>query len=276
MGYSDVRRTIRPVAWPIGFSGVGFLVALIIKKLSPVPVTRLELSVIAFVVTSSSVLLLFPSVLEVPFGNVGIGDFVRRVGLSVPRKAHRHVLLGMIAAFLTLSGMFAGSMLSGEYVPSSATITLTQAVFSLTPGIWEEVLFRGVLMIVLIRMTRSFRKAALIQVLLFGLAHIKGVDLVAFVDAFSDAVLAVAFTYIAYETRSLLAGIVFHYLYDTFVFFPQLPGGAYSGFRDNALFFGGLWVATAVVLVCVKVLVEKFSIVSEFDPYSPHDPPGGE
>ena len=81
-------------------------------------------------------------------------------------------------------------------------------------------------------------------------------------------VLAVAFTYMAYRTRSLIPGIVFHYLHDTFVFFPQLPDGEYAGFRDNALFYAGLWVATVVAVVCVKILAERFSIVSDHDLYS--------
>lgn len=272
MSHSGLRRTIRSVAWPVGFSGSGFLVAFLIKKASPVPISRLEVSIIAFVVTSLCVLLLFPGVLQIPFGKVSIGAFVRRVGLSVPRRVHRHVLLGVVAAFLTLCGMLAGSILSGKWTPSSDTITLAQAVFSLTPGLWEEVLFRGVLMIVLLRMTGSFRKAAVIQILLFGLGHIKGTDLVAFVDAFSVMGLAVAFTYIAYKTRSLIPGVVFHYLHDTFVFFPQLPEGEYSGFRDNALFFGGLWVGTALVVVSVKILAERWSIVSDFDLYGPPEP----
>jgi membrane protease YdiL (CAAX protease family) len=238
------------------------------KKLLHMDLSKLEVAVIALVVTSLCVLLLFPRVFGIPFGRVSIRDFVVKVGLSLPRNPIRFVLLGILSALFTLSGMLIGSLLTGKFVLSFATITLAQAVFSLTPGIWEEVLFRGVLVIVLVRLTRSLKKACVIQVAIFGLAHIKGIDLLSFVDSFSVMILAIAFTFLAYKTRSLIPGIVFHYLHDTFLFFVQLPEGEYSGFRDNALFYAGLWAATALAVVCIKVLADTYSIVSERDPYS--------
>ena len=263
-----MRQTVRSIALPVAFSGIGLAIVFVLKKLLHVDLSKLELSIIAFITTSLSILLLFPKVFKIPFGKVSIGDFVKNVGLSIPRKTYKYVLLGIMAALFTLSGMLIGSILTGKFAFSLATITLAQAVFSLTPGIWEEVLFRGVMMIVLLRLTKSFKKACIIQIVIFGLAHIKGADLLSLVDSFSVMLLAVAFTYIAYKTRSLIPGIIFHCLHDTFLFFVQLPDGEYSGFRDNALFYGGLWIATALAAVCIKMLSEKCSIVNDYDFYS--------
>ena len=58
--------------------------------------------------------------------------------------------------------MIIASYYIGNYIPTFSTISLAQAVFSLTPGIWEEILFRGVIMIVLLRLTKSFKKAGVI------------------------------------------------------------------------------------------------------------------
>jgi membrane protease YdiL (CAAX protease family) len=268
MASSSLREKIRSIALPFALSGSGLGVAFALKKLLHVDLSKLELSVIALVVTSLCVLLLLPKVFKIPFGKVSIGYFIKNVGLSIPGKTHKFVLLGILAALFTLSGMLVGSMLTGKFVFTSDTITLGQAVFSLTPGIWEEVLFRGVIMIALLRLTKSFKKAAIIQVVIFGIGHVKGIDLEALVESFSVMVMAVAFTYIAYKTRSLIPGITFHYLHDTFLFFVQLPGGEYSGFRDNALFYAGLWTAVALAVLCIRIVADKCSIVSEYDFYS--------
>jgi membrane protease YdiL (CAAX protease family) len=268
MGISSVRKHIRSIALSIAFSGIGFAVVFILKTLLHVDLSKLEFSIVAFLITSLSVLLLFPKVFKIPFGRVSIGDFLTNAGLSKPPKPYRFLLLGIMAALFTLSGMLLGSILTGKFTFSFTTITLTQAVFSLTPGIWEEVLFRGVIIIVLLKLTKSYKKAFIIQIVIFGLAHIKGIDLLSLVDAFSVMILAVAFTYSAYKTKSLIPGIIFHYLHDTFLFFVQLPDGEYSGFHDNVLFFGALWIATALSVASIKRLSEKYSIINAYDFYA--------
>ena len=123
-------------------------------------------------------------------------------------------------------------------------------------------------MILLIRATKSFHKAFAIQVLLFGLAHIKGLDIVSLIDAFSVLILAIAFTYIVYKTRSLIPAIIFHYLHDTFLFAVQLPGGDYFGLKDNALFFSSFWVSIALSILVIRKLSERFAIHGQYDLYT--------
>ena len=267
MGVKEIRNKIRPISLSIGFSAIGFLVAFVLKKFLHIELSRLEISIIAFIVTSLSVLLLFPRVFKVPFGKVSIRDFVRKVGLYRPKRMYKFIFLGTTAALLTLIGMLIGSQLTGKFVFDKSTITLTQAVFSLTPGIWEEVLFRGVIMIVLIQLTKSFKKAFIIQIVLFGLVHIKGFDALSLVDAFSVGLIAIPLTYSAYKTKSLIPGIIFHYLHDTFLFAVQLPDGVYTGFRDNALFYGALWISIFVSVVFIRKATERFHISGEYDLY---------
>jgi hypothetical protein len=267
MSFSSVRQMIRSILLPIGFSAIGLGVVYALKTFCHVELPKSLASVIIFLVTSLCVILLFPKVYKIPFGKVSISDFMKNVGLSKPPMTYKFVLLGIVAAIFTLSGMLIGSMLTGKYIFSFSTITLSHAIFCLTPGIWEEVLFRGVLMIVLLRLTKSYKKAFIIQIIVFGLVHIKGFDLLSFVDAFSVLVIAIAFTYIALKTRSLIPGIVFHYLHDTFLFSVQLPDGDYVGFQDNALFYGSLWLAIIVSIIVIKNLSGKYSIVSNHDFY---------
>jgi len=271
MARSEIRETIRSILLPFGFSAFGLGVAFLLKKGLGVDLSKVTLSLVALAVTSSSVLLLFPRIFKIPFGSVSIREFLANLGLIKPRPFLKLALLGALASLFTLSGMLVGSLLTGKYAFSSATITLGQAVFSLNPGIWEELLLRGVLMIVLLRLTRSFKRAALIQVVLFGLAHIKGLDFLSLVcEPISVAIIAIGFTYIAYKTKSLIPGMVFHYLHDTFLFAVQLPGGEYFGFRDNMFFYAGLWTSVLLCMVMVKLLVERFRIVNPYDFYAIH------
>jgi membrane protease YdiL (CAAX protease family) len=116
-------------------------------------------------------------------------------------------------------------------------------------------------------MTSSFKKAAIIQVVIFALAHVKGFDFLSILDVFSVLVIAIGFTYMAYKTKSLIPGIVFHYLHDTFLFSVQIPGGDYTGFKDNALFYSVLWISIGLVILVTKHLSEKYQIVNKFNLY---------
>ena len=158
MARSKTREAIRSIALPFAFSGVGLAAAFLLKKGVRADLSKVTLSLVALAVTSASVLLLFPRVFKLPFGSVSVRKFLANFGLIKPRPFLKLALLGAFAALFTLSGMLVGSLLTGKYVFSPAAITWGQAVFSLTPGFWEELLFRGVLMIVLLRLTKSFQR----------------------------------------------------------------------------------------------------------------------
>lgn len=116
-------------------------------------------------------------------------------------------------------------------------------------------------------MTRSLWKALLSQIVIFALAHIKGLDLPAFVDAFSVAVIAIAFTYAAYKTRVLLAGIVFHFLHDSFLFFVQVPEGVYMGVGENMTFYAMLWLSVGIGCLLIWFAGEYLQVQGEHDLY---------
>jgi hypothetical protein len=261
------KRNIRAIALSVLFSSIGFVLSFMLKKVLNIDLSKLEMSIIAFIITTLCALILFPKVFKIPFGRVSIKEFIFKVGLYPSKKIYGFILIGILAAVTTISAMLIGSILTGKYVFDSSTINLGHAIFSLTPGIWEEVFYRGIIMIVLLRMTSSFKKAAIIQVVIFALAHIKGFDFLSILDVFSVLVIAIGFTYMAYKTKSLIPGIVFHYLHDTFLFSVQIPGGDYTGFKDNALFYSVLWISIGLVILVTKHLSEKYQIVNKFNLY---------
>jgi len=164
--------------------------------------------------------------------------------------------------------MLIASIIIGGYELDFSNITLTQLVFSLNPGIWEEFFYRGVVMVALLRFTKSLKRAAVIQVVLFGLCHIKGADIQSLVDAVSVMILGAGFTYASYETRTLVAGIVFHYLHDAFLFFVQLPGGVYAGPMENAVFYAALWSMMGLGCLITRFAAERFKVRAPTEPYA--------
>jgi len=252
-----VATYIRPVAVVLAVPAIGFLLVFFVEKLLDVEISRLTASLINFLVVALLTFVLIPRRLPAPFDRLKTPHLL---GLYLPAGALRHILLGLVLAACTLGGMMTASYLIGGYSPDVKTITLTQMVYSLNPAVWEELFYRGILMVYLISLTRSLKKAALIQVVIFSLAHIKGFQLWDFVDVVTVALLAVVFTYAAYKTRTLLAGIVFHFFHDALLFFAQLPGDTALTSNQNLLFFGLLWVMIAVAVLVIKVAAERFGV----------------
>jgi membrane protease YdiL (CAAX protease family) len=261
------REKIRSIALTIASPLLGFVLIAAVEIALKTEVSKLTASVVNLIVVSCFAFLLFPRYLGIPFGKIEVGEYLRRLGFYYPKRGWRHVFLGVVLAACTLSGMLAASMLTGKYEIDASTINLPHLVFSLNPGIWEELFYRGVMMILLLKYTGSVKKAALIQLVLFGLLHIKGLDAWAFLDVVSVMVIAVGFTYAAYKTQTLIAGIVFHYLHDALLFFVQVPDEIVTSTAENLYFFGLLWLMVAVGCGITKVAAERFGVRSDDDFY---------
>jgi len=263
-----LKEKVRPIALTIAFPVMGFVICLFVEVFFKIEIPRLVSSIVNLAVGAFAAFFLFPRVFGIPFGKIKTRDFNERIGFRLPDSTWKHVLLGVILALCTLSGMLIASILAGEYALDLGTITLTHSVFSLNPGIWEEVFYRGILMMVLLRSTRSLRRAAIIQVVLFGLSHVKGVDIPSLVEVVSVVIIAVGFTYTAYKTRSLIAGMVFHYLHDAFLFFVQPPGGMYAGVVAKVLLYAMLWSMVGLGCLATRLAAERLEVRASTDLYT--------
>ncbi len=264
---SFMKKTIRPIGLALLFTVFGFLLRLLLRMFLDIEISVLLASVVNFVLAGIGALLLFPRRLKEPFGEVDSSEYLRRLGFYFPPHVWRHILLGMVLALCTLGGMLVGSIMTGRYVLDWSNIDLSHVVFSLNPGVWEEFYFRGVIMLVLILGGMSVRRAALIQVLLFGLAHIKGTGVWVWLDVFTVILLGAAFTYSAHKTHTLVAGIVFHFLHDALLFVVQVPGAELFGFSEGAMFYGSLWIMVGVVCLLTKVASEKLGVRAQEELY---------
>lgn len=252
------------LSWP----AVGILLGMLLEMIFDIDLSKLVILLISLAVSAFGAFYLFPVVYRAPFGKVAFGEYLRRIGLYLPSGAWRHILLGVVLAACTLSGMLVGSLLTGRYQVDWSTVNLTQTVLSLNAGIFEEIFYRGIIVLLLLPLTQSVKKAAVLQIIIFGLAHIKGTDALSLVDAFSVAILAISDTYVAYKTRSLLAGIVWHILHDALLFFVQVPEGVYIGWQENVIFYALLWLMVAVECGIVWFAAERLNVRGERELYT--------
>ena len=263
-----MKDTVRPIAIAVVAIGLGSILVLLLENFFNLEFTKISSSAITFIIAAFTALYIFPRIVRLPFGDADLSEYLRRLGFYLPHQAWKHILLGSLLAVCTLLGMLIGSLLTGRYEFDWSTVSISHTLFSINPGVWEEFFYRGIIMFVLLKTTNSLKRAAVIQIILFGLSHIKGFHAWWWVDVISVMVIAIAFTYTAYRTRTLLAGIVFHFLHDVFLFLPQLPGAEYIGFSENLAFFGSLWVMVGVGCVIVKLFVDNLAVKAGAELYT--------
>jgi membrane protease YdiL (CAAX protease family) len=266
-GSTSVRDTVRQIALTVTFSSIGLLIPYLVEELLQLELSKITVAIIAFAFSALGAIIVLPRVFGIPFGKTSFTKFARGIGFYLPKDGWKHIGLGLTLAACTLSGMLVGSILTGEYVVDASNITLSQAVFALVPGIWEEVFFRGILMVVLLRATKSLKKAFLAQCILFALCHIKGTSVHAFVEVFSAFLIAIGLTYVAYKTRSLVAGITFHYFHDALLFFVQSPESEHFSLQQHAFFYAGLWIMVGVGCLITRVAADRLLIRAEGELY---------
>jgi membrane protease YdiL (CAAX protease family) len=259
-----MNNTVRPIALALVGVGLGQILVMLAELIFEISITKIQASIITFIFAAIFAFLLFPRGLKLPFGDVGVSIYLRKLGFYWPRNAWKHVLLGMLLAACTLTGIWIASLLSGRYALDWSTVSLSHTIFSINPGVWEEFFYRGIIMFVLISATRSIKRAALIQILFFSLAHIKGFDLWAWVDVLSVFFLAIAFTYAAYKTRTLVVSMVFHFLHDAFLFLPQVD---YQGVLENVTFYACLLAMTGVACLIIKFASERLGVQADEELY---------
>ncbi|MCD4690147.1 CPBP family intramembrane metalloprotease, partial [bacterium] len=170
----------------------------------------------------------------------------------------RNVLIGLLAAALTLSGILLAALLTKHFVLDWSLVSGVRWVKGLTRGIWEEVFFRGIILAVLIRLY-SLRRAVLWSTFVFAIVHLNvaGLDLEHIVDVISIFFMGLLFVYIVIKTGSLLPAIIFHYVHDIFVMLVQNAPGA-DPTQASVLLYALLWVALATGALLTKQIVERW------------------
>jgi membrane protease YdiL (CAAX protease family) len=203
-------------------------------------------------------LVLMPFVLGLPNGRKSLRDYCQDIRLLPMRPLVRNILLGVLMAALTLSGIFLAALLTGHFVFDWSYVPALRWVKGLTRGIWEEVFFRGIILVLFMRIF-SRRKAVFFSTFLFAVVHLNPLDLSLpmLVDVISIFFIGLLLTYLVLKTGSLLPAIVFHYIHDVFVLLVQNTPGADETLA-SVLLYAFLWIALVIGAVLTKYIVEHW------------------
>jgi membrane protease YdiL (CAAX protease family) len=203
-------------------------------------------------------LYIMPRVLGLPNGRKSLRDYCRDIRLLPVKPLGRNILLGLLMATLTLSSILLASLLTRHFMLDWGTIPALRWVKGLTRGIWEEVFFRGIILVLFMRLY-SQRRAVLLSSFLFAVVHMNPMALnpEQIVDLVSIFFMGLLFTYIILKTGSLLPAIIFHYVHDIFVLFVQNTPEA-DKVLSAALLYSFFWSALAVSALLAKYIVERW------------------
>ena len=213
-----------------------------------------------FIALGVLALWLMPYVIGLPKGRKSLREYSHDIRLLPMTPVGRNILIGLLMAVLTLGSIYLASLLTGHFVLDWSLVPPLRWVKGLTRGIWEEVFFRGIILVLFMRVYPQ-RKAILLSAFLFAVVHLDplGISLWHLVDVVSIFFMGLLFVYLVLKTGSLLPAMVFHYIHDIFVMLVQNTPSADESLA-SALLFGCLWVALAIGAYLTKVIVERSRI----------------
>lgn len=180
-----------------------------------------------------------PLVLGLPNNRNYVG-YLKDIRIAKIKPVLRSIGLGVITAVITLALMLGANYLatlfhgSVMYIPDALVHPQTLNIYtSLQPGIWEEVAFRGVMLVLILKIQKK-EVAIFSNGLLFGFFHIVNL-LIAFLDLLFFEVdlklatiiqvsfqilwttfLGIFLAYMFIKTKMLLPCIIYHYMIDGF------------------------------------------------------------
>jgi membrane protease YdiL (CAAX protease family) len=203
-------------------------------------------------------LYLMPYMIGLPNGRKSIKEYAQDIRLLPLTPLGRNILLGLLMAALTLSSIFLASLLTRHFVFDWSMVPALRWVKGLTRGIWEEVFFRGIILVLFMR-TFPIRRAIFASTFLFAVAHLNplAINLDMIVDVGNIFFMGLLFTYLVLKTGSLLPAIIFHYVHDIFVLLVQNTPGA-DETLSSALLYAFLWIALLIGAVLTKYIVERW------------------
>ncbi len=217
-----------------------------------------------FVVRMILWFLIVPFALYLPNGKEPFKDFLGSIRLTSFSPRGRLALITVVGALLNLGGIFLAALLYGGWTLDLSLIvdpTNPSIIYSINPGLWEEVGWRGLILTLLLKRF-SLKRAVVINSILFSLSHLinllAGQPLLVMIGQLIFVFMGSLFLALLFiRTESLVPCIIIHYAVDAFspLFMTSLfagpdilVGGIY--FLVGAAI--GIMAATALLLWLTK------------------------
>lgn len=208
---------------------------------------------------------LMPYVIGLPNGRKSFQDYSKDIRLLPITPLGRNILIGLLMAVLTLSSIFLASIITGHFEIDWTLVPALRWVKGLTRGIWEEVFFRGIILVLFMRVF-PMRRAVLSATFLFAVIHLNpmAISIEMIVDVVSIFFMGLLFTYLVLKTGSLLPAIVFHFVHDIFVLLVQNTPGA-DKIPALVLLYAFLWIALIIGGILTKYIVERWATKGSYE-----------
>ncbi|TXT60392.1 MAG: membrane protein of unknown function [Promethearchaeota archaeon] len=171
-----------------------------------------------------------PILLEFPIKHQTFTEYLTEIRIDQVNPWKRNLLLGTLFALIILFSTLMANIIAGDYIfdlnkifgqPEPGNDGYLTFIYNLIPAIWEEIAFRGVIMVILVK-KYSTKKAVILDGLLFGFFHLinflvgGGDFLFTIGQIFSTSCIGFVLSYMYIKTESLLPPMIAHYLNNAF------------------------------------------------------------
>lgn len=176
-----------------------------------------------FIVKTVFLLLLVPFVLMVPRGKRSFDEYTHDIGLRNCRPLVKNIVITVTTTVILLFGLLLAALLYGDFVFDPSIIHPANSpalIVSVNAGLWEEILWRGIILTMLLKRF-AIRPAIAINTVLFSIAHLSnllvGQNPIVMLGQFIFVLIGTpALAYVFIKTESLWPGILIHFSVDAF------------------------------------------------------------
>ena len=175
---------------------------------------------------------LVPKAMLLPSGKITNDQYLAEIKFDKQsaKPMSKNILFALLFVSIFCFGLLIASLLTGEYTfdiyrilglpDNQGNMKSFTFIFNLIPGIFEEIAYRGVILVLLLR-KYSEKTSIIISGLMFGLSHLIWLLVNSFSwntlsQVISGILIGMFFAYLVIQWGNLLITIIIHYLYNAF------------------------------------------------------------
>ncbi|MHA2359596.1 MAG: CPBP family intramembrane glutamic endopeptidase [Candidatus Thorarchaeota archaeon] len=226
-----------------------------------------------FTVNAVFLLILVPFVMMVPKGKRTFDEYIQDIGLRRFRPLSKNIVITVATTVILLGGLLLAALLYGDFVfdpgvihPANSPIIL----LSINAGFWEEIMWRGIILTMLLKRF-DIRPAIAIDTVLFTVAHLSnllvGQNAIVMLGQLIFVLIATPIlAYIFIKTESLWPGILIHFSIDAFglIFYQSMIQIGPNILIGGIYMLMGWFVGNILAFVFLRIfLKDEKSLVGE-------------
>ncbi|MFW9910646.1 MAG: lysostaphin resistance A-like protein [Candidatus Thorarchaeota archaeon] len=217
---------------------------------------------------------LVPHAMLLPAGRISFEKYVNTIHLdrTSGKPYAKNILYALVCVLIFCLGLLIASFLTGEYIfdinrilgfpDNQGNLGSFAFVFNLIPGLFEEVAYRGVILVLLLR-KYSEKASVVISGIMFGVSHIinilaGGVSWNTLTQVLTGILIGVLFAYIVLKSGTLLITVVIHYLYNSlsilFVVFDE---------SDPMVYFFLKMIFASIIPILISGYLARYFVSSK-------------